>query len=325
MKDEFLLGLTAVQPEERTRILRFVYEGDVKRALIGRILIRKCVMEELNHLRAEEASPNLIRNEDIDLGRTAKGRPKLIFPACPKGFDFNVSHQGDFAVLAATSSLSINNKQSDEKNGGTNSESIQMPRVGVDVMKVETGRTKETAEFFRLMRRQLTDGEWNYVGQVDDELTKLSRFYRFWCLKESYVKALGVGIGFEVGRLHFHIKENLSASHPTSSSTVSVDDVPENGWTFEEMMLDDFHCVAVATRQESDSQVENYAENMLEANTSAGNGNSTLVTTEKGSITSITFFEVLTIGEVLKSFKVLNCDDEKDWESFQAKPEKILR
>ena len=74
-------------------------------------------------------------------------------------------------------------------------------------MKVERpkGTKKSSADFFRLMRRQLTANEWRHVEEASEEEDQMRRFYRFWCLKESYVKALGVGIGFEVGRLEFEI------------------------------------------------------------------------------------------------------------------------
>ena len=59
-------------------------------------------------------------------------------------------------------------------------------------------------EFFRLMKRQFTTAEWN---QICDENLKLSEqaenFFRFWTLKESFVKAIGHGLGFNLQRLSF--------------------------------------------------------------------------------------------------------------------------
>ena len=39
------------------------------------------------------------------------------------------------------------------------------------------------------------------------------------CLKESYVKALGVGIGFEVKRLNFSLQDSLGPSLSTELSS----------------------------------------------------------------------------------------------------------
>lgn len=63
---------------------------------VGRLLIRKAISESLQ-----------IPFSKILLSRSDKGRPYL---ACSSGdstrpvFDFNISHQGDYVVLAAESS-----------------------------------------------------------------------------------------------------------------------------------------------------------------------------------------------------------------------------
>lgn len=65
---------------------------------------------------------------------------------------------------------------------------------------------------------------------------------------------MGVGIGFEVSRLTFDISaEDLTPGVVTVSTTLSVDGVPADDWTFEETMLED-HCVAVATKPETDRE-----------------------------------------------------------------------
>ena len=65
-------------------------------------------------------------------------------------------------------------------------------------------------EFFRLMKRQFTTEEWS---QICDENLKLSEqaenFFRFWTLKESFVKAIGHGLGFNLQRLSFFIHSPL--------------------------------------------------------------------------------------------------------------------
>ena len=66
------------------------------------------------------------------------------------------------------------------------------------------------------------------------------------CLKESYVKALGVGIGFNLQRIDFRIYSELERGHYTTDTRVYVDDVALEQWRFEETLLDDRHCVATA-------------------------------------------------------------------------------
>lgn len=67
------------------------------------------------------------------------------------------------------------------------------------------------------------------------------------CLKESYVKALGVGIGFSLQRLSFHVTDTqLYKEKFTRSTLLYVDGCLLTNWEFEETMLDDNHCVAVS-------------------------------------------------------------------------------
>lgn len=72
----------------------------------GRLLIRKAITECLN-----------LPYKEIKLGRTEKGKPFLV-NLVQESFSFNVSHNGEFAVLAAS------------RNGN----------IGIDVMKYEVSR-----------------------------------------------------------------------------------------------------------------------------------------------------------------------------------------
>lgn len=99
------------------------------------------------------------------------------------------------------------------------------------------------------------------------------------CLKESYVKAIGTGIGFSLQRLDFHVHSPLDPGkyitdtkvrtqsysravflqnfHDKLSSCFSeslvapccqiyVDGKLDEDWVFQETMIDSRHCVAVA-------------------------------------------------------------------------------
>ena len=76
----------------------------------------------------------------------------------------------------------------------------------------------------------------------------------FQCLKESYVKALGVGIGFELKRVEFHLGcgGGLRTGEITRDTQVYVDGALEDDWIFQETMLDQIHCVAVAVKKSLD-------------------------------------------------------------------------
>jgi len=69
------------------------------------------------------------------------------------------------------------------------------------------------------------------------------------------VKALGVGLGFEVKRLNFSLIEALTVESPTvSSSILQVDNKPVTDWFFQECLHDN-HCIAVAMVSPANSPV----------------------------------------------------------------------
>lgn len=217
-KDNWVLAAQCIQKEEKERIGKFVFKRDAKSSMIGRLMLRKVIKDITD-----------IPYTEIKLGRTEKGKPYLQndLPLSLKTLSFNVSHQGDLVVLAA------------EKNS----------TVGIDVMKLDTPRSSSIPEFFHTMRRQFTEDEWRSIKSSNVEKEQLKVFYRLWCLKESYVKALGTGIGFEVQRLNFDLKTKLlSDCDMITTTTLKVDGSPASDWVFQEAFRED-HCIAVAVNQ----------------------------------------------------------------------------
>ncbi|NXT08501.1 ADPPT transferase, partial [Prunella fulvescens] len=163
---QWLLAAQLVQPEEKERIGHFVFARDAKAALAGRLLMRKLIAEELG-----------IPWNEVHLQRTPKGKPFLAsnLPGINSNYNFNVSHQGDYAVLAAEPEL----------------------QVGIDVMKTDLpGNSLCSSPFFLY-----SDTEVNTVVLVEQE----NILFRYCALKESFLKAIGVGIGFNLQRIEFNV------------------------------------------------------------------------------------------------------------------------
>ncbi|XP_039770860.1 L-aminoadipate-semialdehyde dehydrogenase-phosphopantetheinyl transferase [Ornithorhynchus anatinus] len=213
---QWLLAARCVQPEEKERIGRCVFARDAKAAMAGRLLMRKLIAEKLN-----------IPWNDILLQRTSKGKPVLAndVVGTHPNFNFNISHQGDYAVLAAE----------------------PQRQVGIDIMKTNLPGRGSISEFFRIMNRQFTVKEWMSIKAFDDEWNQLDMFYRHWALKESFIKAIGIGIGFKLQRIEFNVSPlHLEVGKVYSDTTMCLDGEEEEGWTFEETRLDKYHHVAVA-------------------------------------------------------------------------------
>ncbi|GLH10251.1 Neurexin-4, partial [Gryllus bimaculatus] len=214
-ESQLLLATSCLQPEEKERIGRFVYKKDAKASLIGRLFLRKYVGD----LVGDYSSVKFERDE--------KGKPYLIDKSLQDSLSFNVSHQGNFTVLAGEVGK----------------------LVGVDVMKIEYSGGRSLSDFFRLMTRHFSPEEWvtikGYYGTSERE--KLAMFCRHWCLKESYVKAIGSGITVDLQKISFRIHTRmLSANAVVADTKLFVDGNEKSEWHFEEMLLDSEHCVSVA-------------------------------------------------------------------------------
>lgn len=232
---ELLSATSCIQPEEKERIGRFVFKRDFKASLIGRLMMRKFVNEFCG-----------IPYSEIKLVRDEKGKPVVEYPL--KGnfgkVSFNVSHHGDFCVLAGELGDFL---------------------LGVDVMKCEKMRHSNLQEYFRVMNRQFANSEWDTIKREPNENSQLAMFYRHWCLKESYVKALGVGITISLQSLCFKINtKQLKENEIVRTTKLEVDGKVIN-WVFEESLLDKDHSVAVALPDEN-SNNENCTFKLLDFN-----------------------------------------------------------
>uniref|UniRef100_A0A8D8LPJ0 L-aminoadipate-semialdehyde dehydrogenase-phosphopantetheinyl transferase n=1 Tax=Cacopsylla melanoneura TaxID=428564 RepID=A0A8D8LPJ0_9HEMI len=80
--------LKSIQPEERERINRFVFQNDAISSMVGRLLMRKLAVESSRH----------VTWRDVKLGRSENGKPYVKNRA---DVVMNVSHHGRMTVLAA--------------------------------------------------------------------------------------------------------------------------------------------------------------------------------------------------------------------------------
>lgn len=219
---DLLLATSCIQPEEKQRLAKFVFRDDFNASLIGRLLMRRFVHQATG-----------LRYDQIEFDRDLKGKPFLK----NDGFtvDFNVSHQGRYSVLAGLV---------------TCAEQLvygKRPTIGVDVMKIEYTGGKPLGDFFRLMNRNFSDDEWRYIKSHQSENEQLEAFMRNWCLKESYVKNVGIGITVDLRKISFSISSKvLDTKKVVCDSKLKLNDELLKNWQFEESLIDKNHCVAVA-------------------------------------------------------------------------------
>jgi len=98
---------------------------------------------------------------------------------------------------------------------------------------------------------QFTDDEWAQIKSTNAECDnrqkrQLSTFFRLWCLKESYIKAQGTGLGIDLRTLSFQINSELSDDRLVVTDTEFYrDGARDTSVQFEECLIDGSHCCAV--------------------------------------------------------------------------------
>lgn len=233
---QLLAACRYIQPEERTRLAKFHFIDDFLSSLVGRLLMRKFISTVTN-----------IKYNEVKFKRDVRGKPFLenSQPDLPN-ISFNVSHHGGMIVLAGLF-LDIDVQQQ-QQNEQLKPSLIENFGVGIDVMKIEYTGGKTLSEFFRIMTRNFSPSEWRYINRTQHtENDRLKAFIRHWCLKESFVKNLGVGLSLGLEKICFSIQsDDLDTNKIVTNTTLRLDDVPAGSWFFEEQMLDPEYCVAIA-------------------------------------------------------------------------------
>ncbi|KAK3926478.1 L-aminoadipate-semialdehyde dehydrogenase-phosphopantetheinyl transferase [Frankliniella fusca] len=213
-EQEWLFASRCVSLEDKERINKFAFKADAKASMAGSLMLRK-----LAHLATAEPY------DKITFFRDKHGRPAIKDQTLE--MDFNISHQGNYTVLAAE----IDNNLT----------------VGVDIMHFKRRTGHSLQEFFRLMNKTCSVAEWNSILSYSSDEKRAVMFFRHWCLKESYCKGTGSGIRTDMRFISFKINTpNLSIEKPTTDSVLELDGVPNLTWRFHEWLLDPLHCVSVA-------------------------------------------------------------------------------
>ena len=199
---------------------------DKKRALVSRLM-----------QRAACARVAGVPHADVLLRRTKGKKPffawtemagfdaaRAGFGAAPN-FNFNVSHEGAFVVLA--------------------SEPVAI--VGVDVAapgqlrdRNRRGAARSVAETVNAFRDTLSAAETTAILRDDagaTEAEKEDAFRRHWSCKEALTKAMGVGLGMELKRASFTFR--LKKDENAYDAAVEIDGAPKPKWRFRTERVDD--------------------------------------------------------------------------------------
>ncbi|KVI09616.1 L-aminoadipate-semialdehyde dehydrogenase-phosphopantetheinyl transferase-like isoform X2 [Cynara cardunculus var. scolymus] len=206
---DFSIAMSVLPQQHHSSITRFVKIEDRKRALVSRLLQYALVHQVMG-----------IPFDEIIINRTAEGKPYLEshkknvkFP----NFNFNVSHHGDYVAIA--------------------SEPICL--VGLDIVSCLIPVKETISEFIHNFSSYFSSSEWEKIVKAGSDDDVLDVFFRYWCLKEAFVKALGTGVGYKLDHVEFHHKN-------WTDIYVKVDGGALKDWNFWLFELEGKHRVAIA-------------------------------------------------------------------------------
>ncbi|XP_016499844.2 uncharacterized protein LOC107818355 [Nicotiana tabacum] len=205
----FSFAMSFLPQHEHPSITRFFKMEDRKRALVSRLLQYALVHQVLG-----------IPYNEIVIRRTAEGKPYL---ECDKpnlelpNFNFNASHHGDFVAIA--------------------SEPICL--VGLDVVAQTIPEKESVEDFIESFSSYFSGLEWFNIINAGSSHQILSEFYRYWSVKEAFVKAIGVGVGYKLDTVEFLHKN-------WANIVVKVDGKELKDWRFWLLELGKGHMASIA-------------------------------------------------------------------------------
>lgn len=151
-----------ISPEKQKRLEKIKHFPSALQIIAGEILARSVICNKL-----------AVSNSAIIFHYNDYGKPGL---KDVKGFHFNLSHSGDWAVMAVSST-----------------------EVGIDIEQVVPMDLSVAEHFFSSFEKQQLNSR--------PEALQLDYFFQLWTLKESYLKMMGHGLSAALDSFSIHIKE----------------------------------------------------------------------------------------------------------------------
>jgi 4'-phosphopantetheinyl transferase len=203
--EEFQFLLSLLPDNERKDCLKMMFMPDKKRAIVSRLLQRAACARVTGTLHAH-----------VHINRTKGRKPFLSFITTGTGdfsssqparllhapnFNFNVSHEGDFVVLASEPSAICGVDVAAPGQARRRGKDGRMPTAEEMLNTFSDVFTPHEKEQIRAAGK---NSAGNNTSAEEEDDAKEEVFRRHWSLKESLVKAMGVGLQLELGRAEFH-------------------------------------------------------------------------------------------------------------------------
>lgn len=162
--------------------------------------------------------------------------------------------------------------------------------IGIDVVDISTrsSMVSNAREFVSMYHKQLSDNEVAYIcnrgrdSNCDTDNDIYTTFYIYWSLKESYIKAIGIGFGIDLQQVVFTISSFTNVDGVIKGKAkvcINQEHKNSNDWEFTFFSLDVKHVICIATGPIADC-IDSYKYNNMwdtdinTCSTGSGNANS---------------------------------------------------
>lgn len=205
-------GQALLSPDERSRHARFRFDRDRQSYLVSHAFVRTTLS------RYADVSPAEWRFRENEFGW-----PSIAAPARHTGLSFNLSHTAGLAVMAVA----------------------RRREVGIDVESLLRRPVEEdvAGQFFSSIEAAAL--------RAEPPSRRHQVFLEYWTLKESYIKARGMGLAIPLDAFTFH---RHAGAPPTIAFAPQLDDDPAT-WQFVQLQPTPDHLVALAVRRAPGSDV----------------------------------------------------------------------
>lgn len=221
-EENFQHYISKISETEKTSICRFRIKDDQKRALLSVLLQRSLIRYHFN-----------IGDSEYDIQRTRENKPFPNLRSSNKTtWNYNVSHHGKFVCIASHSKY----------------------LVGADLVDILT-RTRminTSKEYFEMFKGVFHPSEFAAMQTESCENARYTKFFVNWSLKEAFIKAIGIGLGYNLLDVRFEVNyRSFCASESggtilSGSAIMFVKNECRDDWRFDFKSLDDRHVMTLA-------------------------------------------------------------------------------
>jgi len=197
--DSVKLTESTLSAGERDRADRFRFEVDKNRFIVAHGVLRKILGRYLHRSPAE-----------LTFSVNQYGKPALV----DSTFEFNLSHSGDFALIAVT----------------------QGRRIGVDVERIRQGISSHV-----IAQQYFSKSEVAELQSLSLE-QRVNGFFTCWTRKEAYIKAQGLGLALPLESFDV----SLTPGQPAILRATRPEPQEAARWTLRSLDVDSKYAGAVA-------------------------------------------------------------------------------